>query len=60
MTGFLYDRGEFVTIDVPLSLVYQALHGQGVSGINARGELVGVYNDNLGSHVYLAIPHTGK
>jgi uncharacterized membrane protein len=41
------DAGRFVTIDPPGSLVTQAL------GINARGDIVGVYADGAGTHGFL-------
>lgn len=55
--GYVLDRGTFVTIEIPSSLVFEASHGQHVNGINSRGELVGDYDDNLGAHAFLAIPH---
>jgi probable HAF family extracellular repeat protein len=47
--GFLYDRGEFTTIDVPFPGV---LHTE-ANGINNRGQIVGVYLADTGRHGFL-------
>jgi probable HAF family extracellular repeat protein len=46
---FLYDRGNFITIDVPFS-------GVGATrafGINNRGQIVGNYDDSSGTHEFV-------
>lgn len=54
--GYLYANGQFVTIDIPPSLVGR-VSGQSLMDINNRGELLGLYSDNFGPHVYVAVPH---
>lgn len=57
---FLYEKGDFVTINLPTSIIYEVLHGQWASGINSRGEIIGSYDDNLGGHGFLAVPDKKK
>jgi probable HAF family extracellular repeat protein len=47
--GFLFDRGEFTTIDVPFP---GALHTE-ANGINNRGQIVGIYVNDTGRHGFL-------
>jgi uncharacterized membrane protein len=54
ITGFLYDKGVFVPIQVP------GARGEKLWGINSRGEIVGIYADNVNNDQgFLAVPHKG-
>jgi hypothetical protein len=48
--GFLYDQGSYTPLDVPGS------GGSWAYGINATGQIVGVYADGGGTHGFLATP----
>ena len=45
--GFLYTRGSFTTLDVPGSYLTEAF------GINAKGQIVGLFADGTGFHGFL-------
>jgi hypothetical protein len=49
--GFLVSGGTFTTIDVPGSLATL------VTGINDKGELVGLWFDSNATHTFLASRH---
>ena len=47
--GFLLTRGEFITIDFP------GTHGGYLTGINSRGDIVGIYTNAVGYHAFLLL-----
>jgi uncharacterized membrane protein len=54
--GFVLKNGVFMTVDVPDSKNGNAPLPTDINSINAKGEIVGSYDDSHGTHGFLGVP----